>query len=48
MLAVERKALDECGCGHAHHGDDGQECHDGHRHDHSQEHIMHVMTITNI
>ena len=38
MLAVERKALDECGCGHAHHGDDGQECHDGHRHDHSQEH----------
>ncbi len=37
MLAVERKAFDECGCGsgHAHQGDDGQECHEDHSHEHT-------------
>lgn len=40
MLAAERKAFDECGCGcgHAHHDDDGHECHDGNHHDNSHEH----------
>ncbi|BFL11630.1 hypothetical protein K160097B7_08460 [[Clostridium] hylemonae] len=38
MLAAERKAFDECGCGHGLHGHDGQNEHDHDRgHGHTEE-----------